>query len=513
MSVNAVESGITLQHIQDIQRTCKEVNTFLFVRPSTQETMSLIGEGYATKSMDIHDKSSDWGPMSGFVPCDQAFSKALTGTPNANPQYVKHGEAEPVVLTLTDRLAEPGAKFESVKNEPRFVPMANVRFVRCKGDGTKRTTFKLEKKQGAWEVSWMNEQRAIPLYVWGYDTGEGVKPVTGDYDLWMVAPHISRWNQHTKVMGIKDSHGESGATQFITWLLKKLNDECQRTNNHVFHHGAEAQNYGFTQAIDKKLAMFTPMGTSRMVDREDDLPAILGDVQNAGYLVYWNKRYEESDPQLMGRAVNAGVSGAGGDKISNLVAEANQVKAAPAPKITKGPLAGVTFDGKAKDLVQKNLLGRGGEVPKIQQIQAFNKALQEAMNGAQRDGSAPKKLKLGEDVSQDVWASKGDAEGLRLQQQLQRAMVELSQMDYGSKADEHGVVKPTAGAALSPDPKKWEAWAVKNQDLFNKLEQHFGRAAPLPMLFEKSGKRAYNAVDSERLLGPFAALFSKMFPS
>ena len=37
-----------------------------------------------------------------------------------------------------------------------------------------------------------------------------------------------------------------------------------------------------------------------MVDR-DDMPAILADLQSAAYLVYWNKRYGESDPKLSGQ--------------------------------------------------------------------------------------------------------------------------------------------------------------------------------------------------------------------
>jgi anthrax edema toxin adenylate cyclase len=77
MSVNPETAGVTAKHIADIERVCRELNTFIFLRPSTKETMQLIDQGYATKSMDIHDKSSDWGPASGFVPCDGAFSKAV----------------------------------------------------------------------------------------------------------------------------------------------------------------------------------------------------------------------------------------------------------------------------------------------------------------------------------------------------------------------------------------------------------------------------------------------------
>jgi hypothetical protein len=93
-------AGITGPHIRDIHWACRQQNTFLFVRPSTVPTMRLIGAGFATKSMDIHDKSSDWGLTSGLVPVDQAFCKNLTGAPNPRIHPHGHGEAQAVHLNL-----------------------------------------------------------------------------------------------------------------------------------------------------------------------------------------------------------------------------------------------------------------------------------------------------------------------------------------------------------------------------------------------------------------------------
>jgi hypothetical protein len=72
--------------------------------------------------------------------------------------------------------------------------------------------------------------------------------VTGDYDLWMVAPHMSWWKLHMHSLGVRDEHGSSCATLLDTWLPGKLNEACGRQDNPVFNHGAEAQHYGFTQA-------------------------------------------------------------------------------------------------------------------------------------------------------------------------------------------------------------------------------------------------------------------------
>jgi hypothetical protein len=531
MSVLNVDAGITTKHIRCIEWACKDVNTFLFVRPSTQDTMRLIDQGYATKSMDIHDKSSDWGPMAGLVPCDPAFSKALKGSPNNHPHYHDHGEAKVIHLKLTENLANPDTNPKIRVADGPATP--TVKFVRAEpalATGPKSKIFKFEKKGLEWEVSWMDGQTAVPLYVWGYHTAAGLKPVTGDYDLWMVCPHVTRWSQHLKVMGIQDSHGESGATEFITWLLEDLNKRCGRADNHVFHHGAEAQNYGFTQALDTKpLVMFTPTGTSELVNLKD-LPAVLVDVQNAGYLVYINKRYGEDDPHLMGSAVNAGVSGRSPREsaIEALISEARLVQTGGVPQIKTGPLSAMFREEKAQKLIQKNLLGRGNEVPNIQQIHAFHKALTAGMGSLEfmRRVGFFKILEVNKHIPRASYEqAMGDVEGLRLQQQLQKAVVELSEMDYGYKYDPNKKVDaPTPGATLSPSPEKWKAWESRNRPLIRQLEDKFGRSGTTPLRFERlPGSRAYKATEMpqgkipsetvDKLLGPFADLFKKMFPA
>ncbi len=87
---------------------------------------------------------------------------------------------------------------------------------------------------------------------------------------------------------------------FNTWLIEELNRHCCGDQPDVFNHGAEAQNYGFTQSLDSSLAMVGPMGTARMVNRAD-LPAILAEIQLYGYMVIINKRWLEDDPRLMSK--------------------------------------------------------------------------------------------------------------------------------------------------------------------------------------------------------------------
>lgn len=161
------------------------------------------------------------------------------------------------------------------------------------------------KKGDEWLVYWVQWEgetgRLNPLRVFGYPQNGVLNPVTGDYDLWMVAPHFSHFDTHATVRLEKDVHGESAASGFTLSLINKMNINCGRADNPVFNHGAEAQNYGFTQALDWNLAMFTPAGGAYMV-RMNEMPAVLGDLQRAGYLVVVNKRYGEIDPRLMNSA-------------------------------------------------------------------------------------------------------------------------------------------------------------------------------------------------------------------
>ena len=77
-------SGVAQDHVEALRRVCAERKVFLFLRPTDPASTRLIKEGYATKSMDIHHKSSNWGPMAGMVPVDPAFNKVF-GVTQQNP--------------------------------------------------------------------------------------------------------------------------------------------------------------------------------------------------------------------------------------------------------------------------------------------------------------------------------------------------------------------------------------------------------------------------------------------
>lgn len=323
MSISEIDCGMTKEHIKAVQEQMILENTFLFVRPTEYDSTVLIKAGFATKSMDIHDKSSNWGPMAGMVPCDPAFSKKLIGTPNNKPEYNKHEEAYPIQLKLPRalfldflrrkidevngyQLMKDGSVIKGKKTS------LQVKFCKAKGghkNGNKSTLFCLKAIGAEWEVFWVKWSsskpknkigKLVPIIVWAYEIKGEKKPVTGDYDLWMVAPFWNKLKSHCIINIESDIHGKSAATEYITKLISRMNKACKRSDNEVFRHGAESQNYGFTQSLDKRIAMFTPSGKAFPVSIQV-MPKILSEIQNAGYLVYWNKRYGEIDPKLSGK--------------------------------------------------------------------------------------------------------------------------------------------------------------------------------------------------------------------
>jgi len=402
MSVNDRESGIVADHISKLQEACKSLNVFLFIRPTEYDSTRLIQQGYATKSMSVHDKSSNWGPTAGFVPCDQFFSKKFIGQPTESPKFHDHGPAKVVQLRLTDDLVTNHDKIVKIEGKPHGL---DVKYYKAKNVGNQLAQtieFRLEKKDGEWDVFWVKGEKKVPLYVWGYVVGGQATPVTGDYDLWMVAPHLSWWKLHLQVVGVQDEHGSSCATLLNTWLLNKLNEACDRKENPVFNHGAEAQNYGFTQAIDSRLAMFTPAGGSRMIERSK-MPQILVDLQNAGYLIYWNKRYGETDPRLGGKGYEEG--------------------AEPAVAAMVRELGGL-IKGKK---VLEHLAKKDQRLRDIMDIRKFYAQLRSLDQGLAKRGD-PVELLVGdaEDLPSDYVARRGEDDTLEAQVALQKAVINFT---------------------------------------------------------------------------------------
>ncbi len=77
---NYKNQGIPPSYLENMQKVADREDTIIAVRPVEKICKTLIEEGYESKGLKIKGKSSNWGPMAGFIPVDQGFSK-LAGDP------------------------------------------------------------------------------------------------------------------------------------------------------------------------------------------------------------------------------------------------------------------------------------------------------------------------------------------------------------------------------------------------------------------------------------------------
>lgn len=120
-------------------------------------------------------------------------------------------------------------------------------------------------------VMWKTVKSEGPVWVWAYKgEGDQKNPVTGDYDLWMVAPHVSSdevdQDDGLSMTQSNVTGGVATMTPFIRHWITNTEDNLNKLMGHpwgkdgmqVFNHGAEQQNYYFVQDLDKRLTVVLP---------------------------------------------------------------------------------------------------------------------------------------------------------------------------------------------------------------------------------------------------------------
>lgn len=319
------QSGITLKHWQDFKEAAA-TQGFIFVRPVNPLATRLIEEGAATKAMDIHGKSADWGPQAGFIPADQGLSKkagqkaevAKGNASVAESLKLKHVGEAPLELSPS-RVAELQSRgllpADATNGEAFTAP----------GGKGQEYRFKLVEVEGEGQPKYKvlvqnpGEKDFTDLKVLGY-TREGhafqpatvpqsnVDPVTADYDLFATCPHRDDLlaagdlaEAYKEGDGIRDKVAE-GLGKLTEWderTMDMLNEKMQGAEGpRVVNHGPETSN-PFPEA-DPEIVMFTPSGRARTVARED-LPQIWRDMFAEGYVVPHNEAWTGEDAGIRAR--------------------------------------------------------------------------------------------------------------------------------------------------------------------------------------------------------------------
>ncbi|EKF9069076.1 MARTX multifunctional-autoprocessing repeats-in-toxin holotoxin RtxA [Vibrio cholerae] len=165
-------------------------NVIIGVRPVDEKSKSLIDSKlYSSKGLFVKAKSSDWGPMSGFIPVDQAFAKAsarrdLDKFNGYAEQSIESGNAVSADLYLNQfRIDELVSKYQSLTALEFDAESGMYKTTATNGDQT--VTFFLNKvtvdSKDLWQVHYIKDGKLAPFKVIGDPVSK--QPMTADYDL------------------------------------------------------------------------------------------------------------------------------------------------------------------------------------------------------------------------------------------------------------------------------------------------------------------------------------------
>ncbi|CCN86051.1 putative Adenylate cyclase [Vibrio nigripulchritudo SFn27] len=186
----SIELGMPEVDQSVLAEVAERENVIIGVRPVDEKSKSLIASKmYSSKGLFVKAKSSDWGPMSGFIPVDQSFAKAsarrdLEKFNEYAEQSILSGNAVSANLYLNQvRIEELVSKYESLTPLELDVDSGMYKTTATNGDQT--IPFFLNKvtvdDKELWQVHYLREGELAPFKVIGDPVSK--QPMTADYDL------------------------------------------------------------------------------------------------------------------------------------------------------------------------------------------------------------------------------------------------------------------------------------------------------------------------------------------
>ncbi|WP_411566473.1 anthrax toxin-like adenylyl cyclase domain-containing protein [Pseudomonas orientalis] len=328
------QTGIVSSHLEPLQRIAVTTNSIIGIRPVESVATGLIEAGHPTKDFHIKGKSANWGPQAGLICTDQALSK-LESAPEekvakANAQIldcVEQRHAVPIPLKLSrhrlDELVNLGHITDlSAKGADGTVQLS------ARGPSGQRYTFQARPGSPA-DDTYLITHQGKPVEVLAKQA-EG-KPLTADYDLHMVAPHLSdfgpqdklpvpdvahsvfkeRVNRYRQVPQelradfasaasfYQKEHPHLGnATPRLEQMIGIINQELVGDAERVVHHNADSgspatevtANYPATFFLPAKLGRFDEIS---IIHDSKEMAELIKTAKDSGYHVPLNPLWEK----------------------------------------------------------------------------------------------------------------------------------------------------------------------------------------------------------------------------
>ncbi|MDN0089363.1 anthrax toxin-like adenylyl cyclase domain-containing protein [Yersinia nurmii] len=200
--------GIVPEHLIKLQVLAQESNCLIGIRPVDIMATDLIRNGYPTKGFHIKGKSANWGPQTAFICVKQELSK-LVDKPDKialfNQQIqacIDEGYAQKVPLKITASRLDLLMKknIVDIQIDAKGLPIA----LDARTPNGKPYKFELiPVKEQADLYLVQHHGETIEVLA---PPGENNKPLTADYDLLMIAPHLRDYGPKDNFMLKEVSH-------------------------------------------------------------------------------------------------------------------------------------------------------------------------------------------------------------------------------------------------------------------------------------------------------------------
>ncbi|MBW3496817.1 CyaA/EF/ExoY family adenylyl cyclase toxin [Bacillus sp. FDAARGOS_1420] len=342
-----VGSGLVPSHVENFKTIAKNTHTYIFFRPVNTLSTSLIKQGASTKGLNVHGKSSNWGPMAGYIPVDQDLSKKY-----GNKKAVEKGNKDnedsfaannglngkdhitKIILTLNqERIEELQkekllAKGTEQKEDNHVYLMFDVTNSSYEFRMDKQTgQVQYKTKKGKTTTLGKELEKWTFLEVMAKVVNGDPKALTADYDLFALAPSLSeikkripvsqwekllgiekpveKWKTTTQLIikhGLTRENKEDGKGTLTDWqrdmiaILNQAAIDSGYTGGTVINHGTEQDNTEFPEQ-DQEVFVITPNGETFLTKSwEDTQNFIAKNVIQEGYLFYQNRSYNTIAP-------------------------------------------------------------------------------------------------------------------------------------------------------------------------------------------------------------------------
>lgn len=288
-------TGLAEEHLQPLQALAEKEQLVISFRPVEQVATGLISAGYPTKNFSIKGKSSNWGPMAGFIPVDQFYSK-LCGQKHKTEimnkkvaQCIEQGHAGTQHLRLSEsRINKLVTMGLLTRHQPDAQGHITLDAVSPHGHHHPFTAKPEPDGQFLiYNTKKDNTKKEMPVMV--LSAPDVNMPLTADYDLMIVAPRTENFGGqdiahnpdvsadafaekrpyllrrgstteaiHRELLGREDPK-LGNSTPRIAALIPQINAALNRTKGtEVVHHSMDATNPGSDMQSNFPVTFFLP---------------------------------------------------------------------------------------------------------------------------------------------------------------------------------------------------------------------------------------------------------------